>query len=151
MIKCFLNKTANFDLLLLFFFFLIFFKTNLQWCIFESEQGYSDTDRGEWVLRIDKRFDSFMTCKKWLLTIRGENSQIPRFGKICGKLAQFRKYLPIYHFFSTRVPQNRVLNSTQVQWTRVPSGSPAWHCWPRICVIKKIMWYSILLKSSISL
>ena len=45
----------------------------------------------------------------------GENSQIPRFGKICGKLALFLKYLVIYHFFSTQVPQNRVLNNTQVQ------------------------------------
>ena len=44
----------------------------------------------------------------------GENSQIPRFGKICGKLALFRKYLANYHFFSTRVSQNRVLNSTRV-------------------------------------
>ena len=26
-----------------------------------------------------------------------------------------------------------------------------WHCWPEICAIKKIMWYLILLKSSISL
>ena len=34
----------------------------------------------------------------------GENSQIPRFGKIYGKLALFRKYLAIHHFFSTRVP-----------------------------------------------
>ena len=67
----------------------------------------------------------------------GENSQIPCFGKICGKLALFRKYLAIYHFFSTRVPQNRVLNSTRVQWTRVPSESSAWHCWPGIFVIKK--------------
>ena len=47
-------------------------------------------------------------------------AKIPRFGKIYGKLALFRKYLVIYHFFSTRVSQNRVLNSTQVQWTRVP-------------------------------
>ena len=46
---------------------------------------------------------------------KGENSQIPRFGKICGKLVLFQKYLAIYQFFSTRVPQNRVLNSTQVQ------------------------------------
>ena len=38
----------------------------------------------------------------------GENSQIPCFGKIYGKLALFRKYLAIYHFFSTQVPQNRV-------------------------------------------
>ena len=38
-----------------------------------------------------------------------ENSQIPRFGKICGKLALFRKYLAIYHIFSTRVSQK--LNS----------------------------------------
>ena len=44
----------------------------------------------------------------------GENSQIPRFGKICGKLELFRKYLVIYHFFSTRISQNRVLNSTEV-------------------------------------
>ena len=44
-----------------------------------------------------------------------ENSQIPCFGKICDKLALFRKYLAIYHFFSTRIPQNQVLNSTQVQ------------------------------------
>ena len=78
----------------------------------------------------------------------GENSQIPHFGKICGKLVLFWKYLGIYHFFSTRVSQNRVLNSTRVQWTQVPSESPAWHYWPKICVIKKIMWYSILLKSS---
>ena len=34
----------------------------------------------------------------------GENSQISRFGKIYGKLALFRKYLAIHHFFSTRVP-----------------------------------------------
>ena len=45
----------------------------------------------------------------------GENSQIPRFDKVCDKLALFHKYLAIYHFFSTRVSQNRVLNSTQVQ------------------------------------
>ena len=45
----------------------------------------------------------------------GENTQIPRFGKICGKLALFWKYLAIYHIFSTQVSQNRVLNSTQVQ------------------------------------
>ena len=38
----------------------------------------------------------------------GENSQIPCFGKICGKLALFRKYLAIYHFFSTQIPQNQV-------------------------------------------
>ena len=76
----------------------------------------------------------------------GENSQIPCFGKICGKLALFQKYLAIYHFFGTRVPQNWVLNST-----RVLSESPAWHCWPEICVIKKIMWYLILLKSSTSI
>ena len=43
----------------------------------------------------------------------GENSQIPRFDKICGKLALFQKYLVIYHFFSTQVSQNRVLNSTR--------------------------------------
>ena len=43
---------------------------------------------------------------------RGENSQIC---KICGKLTVFQKYLAIYHFFNTRVPQNRVLNSTRVQ------------------------------------
>ena len=57
----------------------------------------------------------------------GENSQIPGFGKICSKLALFQKYLAIHHFFSTRVPQNRVLNSTQVQWIRVSSKSSAWH------------------------
>ena len=45
----------------------------------------------------------------------GENSKIPRFGKFYGKLALFRKYLAIYHFFSTRVSQNRVLNSTRAQ------------------------------------
>ena len=32
-----------------------------------------------------------------------ENSQIPRFGKVCGNLALFGKYLRIYHFFSTQV------------------------------------------------
>ena len=78
----------------------------------------------------------------------GENSQIPRFGKICGKLTLFQKYLTIYHFFITRVPQNQVLHSTRFQWTQVPNKSPAWHYWPKICVIKKIMWYSISLKSS---
>ena len=31
----------------------------------------------------------------------GQNSQILRFGKICGKLALFQKYLAIYYFFST--------------------------------------------------
>ena len=65
------------------------------------------------------------------------NSQISHFGKICNKLALFRKYLVMYHFFSTRVSQNRVLNSTQVQWTWVPKESPVWHCWPGICAIKK--------------
>ena len=78
----------------------------------------------------------------------GKNSQIPCFDKICGKLALFRKYLAIYYFLSTRVSQNRVLNSTWVQWTQVPSELPAWHCWLEICVIKKIMSYSILLKLS---
>ena len=33
----------------------------------------------------------------------GENSQIPRFDKICGKLALFQKYLAMHHFFSTRI------------------------------------------------
>ena len=51
----------------------------------------------------------------------GENSQMSRFGKICGKLALFQKYLAIYHFFST--------------W--VLSESSAWHCWSGICIIKK--------------
>ena len=67
----------------------------------------------------------------------GENSQILRFDKICDKLALFQKYLEMYHFFSTRVPQNRVQNSIRVRWTRVPSESLAWHYWPGICVIKK--------------
>ena len=40
---------------------------------------------------------------------KGENSQIPRFGKIFGKLALFQKYLV------TRVPQNQILNSNRVQ------------------------------------
>jgi len=43
-----------------------------------------------------------------------ENSQISCFGKIYGKLALFWKYLAIYHFFSTRISQTRVLNSTLV-------------------------------------
>ena len=38
------------------------------------------------------------------VTSVSENCQIPCFGKICDKLALFRKYLAIYHFFSTRVP-----------------------------------------------
>ena len=46
--------------------------------------------------------------------IIGENSQIPYFGKICDKLALFRKYLVMYHFFCTWVSQNWVLNSTRV-------------------------------------
>ena len=54
---------------------------------------------------------------------QGENSQIPRFGKICDKLALFRKYLAIYYFFSTRVPQNRVLHSTRASYSRVPCFS----------------------------
>ena len=57
-----------------------------------------------------------------LQSFSGEIIQIPCFGKICGKLALFRKYLAIYHIFSIRVSQNRVLNSTRVQWTRVPSN-----------------------------
>ena len=40
----------------------------------------------------------------------GENSQILCFGKICDKLALFWKYLAIYHFFSNRISQNRILN-----------------------------------------
>jgi len=85
-----------------------------------------------------------LKIKIWTIPIQvismetnGKNSQIPCFGKICGKLALFQKYLAIYHFFNTRVPQNRVLNSTWVHWTRVSSESPEWHCWPGICVIKK--------------
>ena len=35
----------------------------------------------------------------------GENRQKPRFGKVWGNLALFRKYLAIYHFFGTRVSQ----------------------------------------------
>ena len=46
-----------------------------------------------------------------LLSYLSENSQIPCFGKVCGKLALFRKYLAIYHFFSTQVSKNQVLNS----------------------------------------
>ena len=38
----------------------------------------------------------------------GKNSQIPRFDKVCGNLALFRKYLEIYHFFGTRVSQTQV-------------------------------------------
>ena len=55
--------------------------------------------------------------KRWQLIVKGENCQIPHFGKICGKLALFRKYLTIYHFFITQVSQNRVLNGTQVYKT----------------------------------
>ena len=44
----------------------------------------------------------------------GKNSQIPRFGKNCGKLALFRKYLAIYHFFNTQVPQNRFPSESPV-------------------------------------
>ena len=95
---------------------------------------------------IEIRFGCWILKKKkiWLLDLDwgfviywfgGENSQIPRFDKICGKLALV---------FSTQVFQDRVLNSTQVQWTRVPR-------WPRIWVIKKVIWYSILGKSSTSL
>ena len=54
-------------------------------------------------------------CINFTLFFFGENSQIPHFGKICDKLALFRKYLSIYYFFSTRVLQNQVPNSTQVQ------------------------------------
>ena len=50
----------------------------------------------------------------WFRFYYGENSQIPRFGKICGKLTLFRKYLVNYHFFSTRVSQKQVQNSTRV-------------------------------------
>ena len=49
----------------------------------------------------------------------------------------FRKYLAIYYFFNTQIPQNQFLNGTQVQWTRVPSKPLAWHYWSGICVIKK--------------
>ena len=45
---------------------------------------------------------------------KGQNNRILRFGKICSKLTLFWKYLIIYHFFSARVSQNRVLNSTWV-------------------------------------
>ena len=48
-------------------------------------------------------------------TKHGKNSHISRFGKISDKVTLFQKYLAIYHFFSTRVPQNRVLNSTRIQ------------------------------------
>ena len=53
-----------------------------------------------------------------------KNSQISCFDKICDKLTLFQKYLIIYHFFSTRISQNRVLNNTRVLWTQVPSELP---------------------------
>ena len=49
------------------------------------------------------------------INVLGENRQIIRFGKICDKLILFLKYLVIYHFFCTQVPQNQVLNSSRVQ------------------------------------
>ena len=55
-----------------------------------------------------------------LLLYTSENSQIPLFSKIYDKLILFWKYLAIYNFFSTRVSQNWVVNST-----RVPSELPA--------------------------
>ena len=46
-----------------------------------------------------------MSMKDEMEEMWGENSQIPRFSKICGKLALFWKYLAIYHIFSTQVSQ----------------------------------------------
>ena len=43
-----------------------------------------------------------------------ENSQIPRFYKLCGNLALFQKYLAIYHSFSNQASWNQVLNSTRI-------------------------------------
>ena len=46
-----------------------------------------------------------MLCLEWKCAhiMPNENSQISRFGKVCGKLALFRIYLAIYHLFNTRV------------------------------------------------
>ena len=62
--------------------------------------------------KLDIHHDDVHSPINLLALFCGENSQIPCFGKIYGKLVLFRKYLGIYHFFSTRGPQNRVLNST---------------------------------------
>ena len=45
-----------------------------------------------------------------------ENSQIIHFRKLCCNLSLFQKYVRIYHFFSTRIWQNRVFHGTRVPW-----------------------------------
>ena len=86
------------------------------------------------------------------LIFHGENSQI-RFGKNFGKLSTVLKiFNNLLLFFSIWALQNRVLNSTRVQLTRILSELSMWHCWLWIYVIKKKrMWYPILVKLSISL
>ena len=52
---------------------------------------------------------------------KGKNSQIPQFFKIISVLPMFEKYLAMYHFFKTRVFENRIWHGTQVYENRV------WH------------------------
>ena len=58
--------------------------------------------------------ESHVTLMQWLiLPIEGENSQITRFGKICGKLTLFQNYLAIYHFLVLEFSELEFLVSRQ--------------------------------------
>ena len=66
----------------------------------------------------------------------GENSKIAYFRKLCCNLSMFRKYVRIYHFFGTRIWQNRVFHGTQVYETRVS--------WKNF---ENFLWYSNTIKN----
>ena len=51
----------------------------------------------------------FLVCKFW-----GQNDLILLFGKIYCNLPLFLKYIRIYHYLKTQVPQTRVCYKTQV-------------------------------------
>ena len=51
----------------------------------------------------------FLVCKFW-----GQNGLILLFGKIYCNLPLFLKYINIYHYLKTRVPQTRVCYKTRV-------------------------------------
>ena len=74
------QKVENLSFFLFFFFVFFFFDRKTYFCVIHmmAEGG-----------------------KLIFVYYIGENSQMPRFDKICGKLALFQKYLAMHHFFST--------------------------------------------------
>ena len=88
-------------------------------------------------IRISRSSTTALLYNCYDLWLAGENSQIARFWQNLWQTSIVSEIFSNLLLFITRVSQNQV-----------PSESAAWHYWPGICVIKKIMWYSISLKSS---